>query len=660
MYHACSPRRNLRDVRIAARAIAASLAALLVAAPAASAQGEDPRPIPEGDHEQPAFIGAPATPRPVSAPPLAPRHPYMAPNERSNIHDDAYMTDAYTGPGPLGRGLTRRSTFHARECASVTFDSRDRIVTICVGLDRPELVLMDPVSLKALARFPLPPREPGAGNPFQDFTGGGYFYLDHRDRAVIPTTTRHLLVVGLTDGPAWRVERDVDLNGAIERGDKITSVLPDWSGRIWFVTQRGIVGTVARDAPTIRTFDTREPITNSFSVDETGGVFIVSDGALYRFDAAPDGTPKVTWRETYENSGVQKPGQVSPGSGTTPTLMANGLVSITDNAEQLHVAVYRRARMVSGPRFVCRVPVFARGRGSTDNSLIAAGGAIVVENNYGYTGPGATQLGRSTEPGLERVDVTPDGKGCRRVWRSNERAPSVVPKLSLSNGLVYTYTKDPSEQQEDVWRFTALDFRTGQTVYKALSGEGLGFNNNYAPITLGPDGTAYVGVMGGLVRLADATPPPRLTARPGTRPGGPRRCLPARLRFRRTRLGAVRLGARRSTLARLGARGGRRAVRLCTRRGSVRVALDARGRAVLIASTARGHRGAGLVPGKTLRQLRRALPDRRRVARGVYASGPSRTMLFGVRSGRVRWIAIVPRSLARRPAALRRALRAAL
>jgi len=36
-----------------------------------------------------------------------------------------------------------------------------------------------------------------------------------------------------------------------------------------------------------------------------------------------------------------------------------------------------------------------------------------------------------------------------------------------------------------------------------LAGTGLGFNNNYAPVTLGSDGSAYVGALGGLVRLWD-------------------------------------------------------------------------------------------------------------------------------------------------------------
>jgi hypothetical protein len=108
--------------------------------------------------------------------------------------------------------------------------------------------------------------------------------------------------------------------------------------------------------------------------------------------------------------------------------------------------------------------------------------------------------GKTTTGGLARVNLRRGG-GCRVAWRSNEIAPSVVPKLSLGAGLVYTYTK--GTDSHDPWYLTTLDFRTGKTVYKTLAGSGLGYNNNYAPITLGPDGTAYVGTLGGLVAIRD-------------------------------------------------------------------------------------------------------------------------------------------------------------
>jgi hypothetical protein len=239
---------------------------------------------------------------------------------------------------------------------------------------------------------------------------------------------------------------------------------------VWFATSAGVVGTVARTSDTIRSLATDERNSNSFAVDETGGVFVVTDGAMYRFDAAADGSPRITWREPYANTGVQKPGQVNAGSGTTPTLIAGGYVAITDNADPMNVVVMRRARSAS-PRVVCRAPVFPEGAGATDNSLVAAGRSIVVENNFGYRGPASTQNGQTTAPGVERVDFDPAKGTCRKVWHSDERSPTVVPKLSLRNGLVYVYTKEPQDDGDDVWYLTAIDFRTGQTVFKVLAGE---------------------------------------------------------------------------------------------------------------------------------------------------------------------------------------------
>jgi hypothetical protein len=93
------------------------------------------------------------------------------------------------------------------------------------------------------------------------------------------------------------------------------------------------------------------------------------------------------------------------------------------------------------------------------------------------------------------------------TWKSDEISPTLVPKVSLANGLLYLWTK-PAGDDRDPWYLAALDARTGKTIYKQLAGHGLGFNNNYAPVTLGPDGTAYTGVLGGLVAIRDATPPP--------------------------------------------------------------------------------------------------------------------------------------------------------
>jgi hypothetical protein len=499
--------------------------ALLVLLAASTPASAAPTPIPQdpapGDVEE--YVGAPAQPRRIAAR-EPPRHPFMAPNARSNLHNDAFQTDTNWIAGPLGRDMEVLSNAQFADCASVTFDSRGRIVTICVGLEGPRLVMMDARTLDTLAVHPLPPRIPGTGSIFNDFAGGGYFYLDHRDRAVAPTTTRHVFVVAATES-GFQMEHDYDTSSAVPPGDKIISALPDWSGRIWFISTRGVVGTIEPDTGTIRSQDLKEDISNSFAVDDQGGVYIVTQKALYRFDAAPDGAPSVTWREEYQNSGIAKPGQVHAGSGTTPTVMENDRVAIADNADPMNVVVYRRGRSVAGSRVVCTQPVFERGASATDQSLIAARNSIVVENNYGHGNPMSVNDGRTTTPGLERVDIVRRGRGCRKVWHSDEIAPSVVPKLSVETGLVYTYTKPAREDGTDAWYFTALDFCTGRTRYKRLTGTGLGYNNNFAPVTIGPDGTAYVGALGGLVAVRDST-------RPAGPPASARRGCPARLRVR--------------------------------------------------------------------------------------------------------------------------------
>ena len=481
--------------------VALTMAAALGATPApAQIVGQPVTPIPSDPlADPPEFLGDPATANEVDAPSV-PRHPFMAANGLSNLHDDAYQTDTYTWSGPLGEETTSDSAFFARECASITVDSEGRLVTICVGIDHPVLAMLDPQTLEPLATFDMPPRQPGGGgNPFTDFSGGGYFYLDHHDRIVAPTTTRHIYVVRETDGPGFELRRDLDLSDDLAPDDKIISALPDWHGRIWFASTKGVVGWVGRNSSEVHKLELGEPIGNSFMVDEHGGVYVVTDAALYRLEAR-SGDVRTIWRAGYANTGEVKPGQTQAGSGTTPTMIGGGRwVAITDNADPINAVVYQRAPDPAGRRRICREPLFEEGASATDQSLIGAGRSVVAENNYGYSIAEVESGGEAIQPGLQRVDVERDGRGCDTKWRSDERAPSVVPKLSLEAGLVYTYTF-PDEQD---WYLTAIDFRTGETQYSRLAGTGLGFNNNYAPVTLTPDGTAYVGVLGGVTMFED-------------------------------------------------------------------------------------------------------------------------------------------------------------
>ncbi len=499
-----------------ARAAAATLAlAGLAIAPAASLARTPATPLKDqGTTALPSFSGAAATPAPITGTGRIPHNPFMAANGNSGVHNDAWQTDAYSRSGPLGRSPSVFSTgMGGRVCITLTFDSRGRIVASCVTvLLGPQLYILDPKTLDTLAQYPLPFKPAPAGvDPTTNTTGGAYFYLDNRDRAVIATTTRHIWVVAETGGtanPGFRRVRDYDVSRYMKGDERLPSALPDFKGNIWFVgRQSGTVGVLNTKTGKARAIRTNEEIENSFATSPDG-VYIATDKAMYRFNATRKGAPKVTWRSRYDNVGVQKPGQFDAGTGTTPTVMSHGYVAITDNADPMQVVVYRTAaRLARGQkRVVCEQPVFGRGASDTENSLITAGRSLLVENNYGYV-LGTTANGQLSTAGFARVDVNAKGTACRLVWTNTDvHAPSVVPKLSLRNGLAYTFAKesDPANPTTDVWAWTALDFRTGKTAWSRIAGTGPDFNNHYAGIALGPDGhSAYVGGIGGIMAVRD-------------------------------------------------------------------------------------------------------------------------------------------------------------
>jgi len=80
------------------------------AAAAAQTPGAPVFPIlgdPQGSSVTP-FEGATAVPNAVDGVSTPPQNPFMAPNGRSNLHNDAYMTDTYGVSGPLGDGRRPR------------------------------------------------------------------------------------------------------------------------------------------------------------------------------------------------------------------------------------------------------------------------------------------------------------------------------------------------------------------------------------------------------------------------------------------------------------------------------------------------------------------------------------------------------------------------
>ena len=242
------------------------------------------------------------------------------------------------------------------------------------------------------------------------------------------------------------------------------------------------------------------------ATDETGAVYIVTDHRLLRARRPTrPGCRRCAWAAPYDRGTQQKPGQLSQGSGTTPTLIGKDLVAITDNADpRMNVLVLQARRRpesradLQGPGLRAPAPrpprtVAGRGRPLGDR-----------REQLRLRRARSRPIGRkTTSPGIARVVLDGDGSAASR-GPSIEIAPTSVPKVSLGNGLLYVYSKRASTPLDDSWYFTAIDVRTGRTQWLQRTGNGLQWNNHYASIYLGPDGAAYMPTMAGLVRFEDA------------------------------------------------------------------------------------------------------------------------------------------------------------
>lgn len=500
----------MNRVRLTAVALIAALAVVLPAQGGA-ANGFLPIPSLPTDFLTGSFSGTPATANPLPHEPIG-QNPFLSPNGTNSMHNDAYATDAYEGMGPLGRNMKVRSaTYGVSECATMAFDSRGRIVGLCGGIEGFKLRLINPETLRTIGSDLTTSTRNllTLQNPFSDICGGTYFSLSADDVVYVLTVKKEVLKIKVNENGFTKLGT-FDASAAMPEDDCMVATLPDWSGNIFFATQQGRVGIINPTDGSIKTmkFPDGEGVFNSFAGDETGAIYIVTTQRLAAVEANSSGEPVVRWSEVYDRGSTLKPGQLSQGSGTTPTLIGDDLVAITDNADpKMHVIFYKRNGNQPN-REICKVPVFGAGASNTENSLIYAGGvpggprSVIVENNYGYAGVHSTMLGNTTTGGVAKVSLNADNT-CQVDWTNPVVSPTPVPKLSLAAGLLYLYAKPKSHLLDDSWYLTAVDVRTGKTKWMQRTGNGIQWNNHYAAIYLGPDGAAYMPTLAGLIRFKD-------------------------------------------------------------------------------------------------------------------------------------------------------------
>jgi uncharacterized protein (DUF1330 family) len=484
-------RPSLRPVALAVL----TLLALLGMVGAAFAQ-QPAVPIPGPlDGPLPPFTGAAVAPKPIRAA-YVPHNRALAPDGTSGSGLAAGNGAASPMPGPLGNGTTSASAVQFGTCASLAFDASERLLAVCNGPAGPGLRLIDPATLATITSLALPARN----SPDRTDLAGGTHYLVRADGTLLVPTNQGTLMTLASDPGGLRQTGAIDLKGVLQAGERPFAVAAGFDGRDWVTGTAGTVLTLPRSgegAP--RALNLKEPIAEDLATDPTGA-FVVTRDALYRLVARADGTPRVVWRQPLPTAVADtNAGRVHPGSGTPPAIVAGGFVAVADGLNPPRVTVMR-IKGRDSRRLACAMPVFTPGKGSVEAHFVVAGRSLVVANAYGYANPATTEGGRSTVGGLTRVVV--GKRGCRVAWTSAEISPSSQTVVSRATGLLYTVVKPATFP--DAWNLAALDWRTGETRFAALAGEGLGYNSEGGAVVLGPDGSAYAGSFGGVTRFKDA------------------------------------------------------------------------------------------------------------------------------------------------------------
>ena len=141
-------------------------------------------------------------------------------------------------------------------------------------------------------------------------------------------------------------------------------------------------------------------------------------------------------------------------------------------------------------------------------------------------------------------------------------------------------------------------------------------------------------------------------------------CIPAKSKLTRLGLGPFRTGVtRQATLDRtnLRARQARgQSLRYCVQGGGRIDVGVLKGRVVFISSTAPKRRGRKNVGrGSSVRDVQRAYGKLRKVAPGLFAGGASKKIAFGIKAGKVRYVAVLDQSVISNRGALRQQIKRA-
>lgn len=442
--------------------------------------------------------------------PLPPSNPFMGVEGLSTMHANAASSDVTLFPGP-GAESAQLSPFKYLGAAMPSILMTENGALVCVGVETgdldaktPVVMLISPTTLEVLDKQPLIKPVNAEG----DLAGGVYNFIDYQNRLVLVDASGYMRWYAndydpQTDTGTLSLVGYKNLNMVGPNLDLVVGLVPDYEGRIWFATE----GSIDEDSPAKIDKNVVQPavgyydpqsgrieaifvptlpgtipamIANSIS-SSPAGVAVATTQELYLFRAEDDGSITTVWQNQYQNSNYRKPGQLSPGTGSTPVFFGPSTgyeyLVITDNATMSgnnvmpaeNILVYR----VSDGSLVSEEPFLnpEAYNAGTENAPIAFGNRIIIPSTYGYWYPPPSETTTSVPKYATFVggiqSMTIDSGGAQTLAWTSTVPSSALPRLSLADNNVYTVQAEYATDRNKTtatYSFSVIDSETGVTL----------------------------------------------------------------------------------------------------------------------------------------------------------------------------------------------------
>lgn len=430
------------------------------------------------------------------------------------MHRDINSSDSVPWAGPNMAGKINWSV--PLGTCSTTFQASDGMVlALCtkyvgteqkqknalgldLGLDTvvPSVVLFDPETAQPLATLELQKTS---------LLGGVYGYLDEHDNVVIAEGTDVLHIGHRVEGGKWQLSVDKRLPLGLPSGTSLGGLAPDQAGRTWFVTKDSTIGLIDEGRVVTRPLAQApggETIANGLT-GRPDGMSVLTSHSLNEVEYK-NGKIELKWRRDYDRGSARKPGQLSWGSGTTPTVFGPGgkWEAIVDNADGSPNLIVVDADTGED---VCVMPAFTTSGPGTENSLIASGNSLFIPSTYGFTYPPRAVEGKADPEfapftgGLARIDVTPTESGahCERKWEK-PRKIETLPVLTEQDRTIWSLSSDPARLRVDL---VGVSADTGEEVSRRQVGSLPADLPMQLTGMVTPDGAYWQGTVTRMLRL---------------------------------------------------------------------------------------------------------------------------------------------------------------